>query len=56
MGDVAQVLIYLIGVSDIKTVDLVYREFFSAPYPNRSGVAVAALGGGRAPASVPVFR
>ena len=30
MQDVAQVLIYLTEVSDMNTVDHVYREFFSA--------------------------
>lgn len=43
MEDVAQVLIYLTDVNDMNIVDQVYREFFSAPYPNRSSVVVAAL-------------
>jgi enamine deaminase RidA (YjgF/YER057c/UK114 family) len=31
-------------VSKVKrTIDSVYREFFSAPYPNRSSAAVAGL-------------
>jgi enamine deaminase RidA (YjgF/YER057c/UK114 family) len=43
MADVAQVLIYLTGAQDMKAVDEVYREFFTAPFPNRSSVIVAAL-------------
>jgi enamine deaminase RidA (YjgF/YER057c/UK114 family) len=30
-------------VTDMAAIDAVYREFFSAPYPNRSSAAVAAL-------------
>lgn len=41
--DVAQVLIYLTDIADLPNVDAVYREFFEAPYPNRSAVAVTAL-------------
>jgi 2-iminobutanoate/2-iminopropanoate deaminase len=43
MGDIAQVLIYLTDMADMLAVDAVYREFFAAPYPNRSSVAVNAL-------------
>ncbi|MDM0116926.1 RidA family protein [Variovorax sp. J22R133] len=43
MGDVAQVLIYLTDAGDMAAVDAAYREFFSAPYPNRSSVVVQAL-------------
>lgn len=43
LADVAQVLIYLTDIADLPAVDAVYREFFQAPYPNRSAVAVAAL-------------
>jgi enamine deaminase RidA (YjgF/YER057c/UK114 family) len=43
MSDVVQVLIYMIDVADMKAIDAVYREFFDAPYPNRSSAAVAAL-------------
>lgn len=43
LADVAQVLIYMTDVHDMKAIDAVYREFFSAPYPNRSSAAVAAL-------------
>lgn len=38
LRDVAQVLIYLRDAADIPRVDAVYREFFQAPYPNRSCV------------------
>ena len=43
MGDVTQVLIYMTDIDDMKAIDGVYREFFEAPYPNRSSCAVAAL-------------
>lgn len=43
MSDVCQVLIYMTDVKDMPAIDAVYREFFSAPYPNRSSAAVAAL-------------
>ncbi|CAN5546154.1 RidA family protein [soil metagenome] len=43
MQDVAQVLIYMVNVTDMKVIDSVYREFFSAPYPNRSSMGVSGL-------------
>ena len=43
LADVTQVLIYMIDIKDMAAIDAVYREFFSAPYPNRSSAAVAAL-------------
>jgi 2-iminobutanoate/2-iminopropanoate deaminase len=43
MSDVAQVLIYMVDESDMPTIDAVYREFFTNPYPNRSSVAVRSL-------------
>jgi 2-iminobutanoate/2-iminopropanoate deaminase len=43
MGDVAQVLIYLTDAGDMAAIDAVYKEFFSAPYPNRCSVVVQAL-------------
>jgi enamine deaminase RidA (YjgF/YER057c/UK114 family) len=43
LADVTQVLIYMTDVADMKAIDGVYREFFDAPYPNRSSAAVAAL-------------
>ncbi|MGR4868255.1 RidA family protein [Variovorax sp. LARHSF232] len=43
MHDVAQVLIYIMDVRDMREIDTVYREFFEAPYPNRSSMAVAGL-------------
>ncbi|MCP6423689.1 RidA family protein, partial [Klebsiella pneumoniae] len=36
LADVTQVLIYMTDVQDTKAIDAVYREFFEAPYPNRS--------------------
>jgi enamine deaminase RidA (YjgF/YER057c/UK114 family) len=43
MNDVCQVLIYMTDVKDMPAIDAIYREFFTAPYPNRSSAAVAAL-------------
>lgn len=43
MSDVAQVLIYMTDEREMPVIDGVYREFFTAPYPNRSSVAVRAL-------------
>lgn len=43
LADVTQVLIYMTDVADMPAIDTVYREFFTAPYPNRSSAAVAAL-------------
>jgi 2-iminobutanoate/2-iminopropanoate deaminase len=43
LDDVAQVLIYMTDVADMPAIDAVYREFFAAPYPNRSSMGVAAL-------------
>jgi len=41
MDDVAQVLIYMADVVDMPAIDAVYREFFRAPWPNRSSAGVA---------------
>ena len=43
LDDVAQVLIYMTDIGDMKAIDAVYRDYFSAPFPNRSSVAVSAL-------------
>jgi 2-iminobutanoate/2-iminopropanoate deaminase len=43
LADVTQVLIYMTDIADMKAIDAVYREFFAAPYPNRSSCAVVAL-------------
>jgi enamine deaminase RidA (YjgF/YER057c/UK114 family) len=43
LADVTQVLIYMTDVSDMPAIDAVYREFFEAPYPNRSSMGVSAL-------------
>lgn len=43
LDDVTQVLIYMTDVSDMPVIDTVYREFFDAPYPNRSSMGVAGL-------------
>lgn len=41
LADVAQVLIYMTDVADMPAIDVVYREFFQPPYPNRSSAGVA---------------
>lgn len=43
LADVAQVLIYMTDVADMRAIDAVYREFFQPPYPNRSSMGVAGL-------------
>lgn len=43
LADVMQVLIYMTDVQDMPAIDAVYREFFEAPWPNRSSAAVAGL-------------
>jgi len=43
LEDVTQVLIYMTDVQDMPAIDAVYREFFAAPYPNRSSMGVAGL-------------
>lgn len=43
LADVTQVLIYMTDVADMPAIDAVYREFFAAPYPNRSSMGVAGL-------------
>jgi enamine deaminase RidA (YjgF/YER057c/UK114 family) len=43
LDNVTQVLIYMTDVTDMKAIDNVYREFFVAPYPNRSSMGVAGL-------------
>jgi 2-iminobutanoate/2-iminopropanoate deaminase len=43
LQDVTQVLIYMTDVADMPAIDRVYREFFEAPYPNRSSMGVSAL-------------
>jgi len=43
LNDVTQVLIYTTAIEQIAVIDKVYREFFSAPWPNRAAVGVAAL-------------
>lgn len=43
LENVTQVLIYMTDVADMDIIDKMYREFFSAPFPNRASVGVAAL-------------
>lgn len=43
LENVTQVLIYMTDIADMDSIDKVYREFFSAPFPNRASVGVAAL-------------
>lgn len=40
LGDVAQVLIYMKEAEHMRDIDAIYREYFAAPYPNRSSVVV----------------
>ena len=41
MSDVVSVIIYLTDVRDWETMNSVYTEFFSAPYPSRTAVGVS---------------
>ena len=41
MSDVVSVIIYLTDVDDWATMNAVYTEFFSTPYPSRTAVGVA---------------
>ena len=43
LNDITQVLISMLDIADMSAIDKVYREFFLAPYPNRSSAAVAGL-------------
>ncbi|WP_109467044.1 RidA family protein [Albibacillus kandeliae] len=43
LDDIVQVQIFLLDVADMKPVDEVYKRYFSAPYPNRASLVVAAL-------------
>jgi 2-iminobutanoate/2-iminopropanoate deaminase len=43
LDDVMQVLIYMTDIGDMPKIDVIYREFFREPYPNRSSFAVVAL-------------
>jgi 2-iminobutanoate/2-iminopropanoate deaminase len=42
-GDVVKTTIYLVDLADFATVNAVYAERFTAPFPARSTVGVAAL-------------
>jgi 2-iminobutanoate/2-iminopropanoate deaminase len=41
--DVLRVALYLTDMADFAAVNEVYTEFFTAPYPARTAIAVAAL-------------
>jgi enamine deaminase RidA (YjgF/YER057c/UK114 family) len=43
MGDVTQLIVFLIDPEDFPGFNDVYREFFRDPFPNRSTVIVKAL-------------
>ncbi|ANS85735.1 RidA family protein [Vibrio scophthalmi] len=43
LDSVLQVLIYVTDREYLKTVNEVYAEYFSAPYPNRAAMVVAGL-------------
>ena len=40
MSDVVSVIIYLTNVDDWATMNSVYTEFFTAPFPSRTAVGV----------------
>jgi 2-iminobutanoate/2-iminopropanoate deaminase len=40
LGDVVSVIIYLTDVDDWATMNSVYTEFFTAPFPSRTAVGV----------------
>lgn len=43
MGDVVKTTVFLADMADFAEMNEVYSEFFSAPFPARSAVAVKAL-------------
>ena len=43
MDSVLQVLIYLTDREYLKTVNQVYAEYFTAPYPNRAALVISGL-------------
>lgn len=43
LADVAQLQIFIIEASDAPAMNAVYKEYFSAPYPNRATVVVKEL-------------
>jgi enamine deaminase RidA (YjgF/YER057c/UK114 family) len=43
LADVTQVLVYLMRKEDFAGMNVVYRRYFSKPYPNRATVIVAGL-------------
>lgn len=43
MDDVLQVLIYVTDREYLKTVNQVYAEYFTEPYPNRAALVIAGL-------------
>ena len=42
-ADVLRVGVYLADMGDFAAVNAVYEEFFTAPYPARTAIGVAAL-------------
>jgi 2-iminobutanoate/2-iminopropanoate deaminase len=45
LGDIVQVLVYLVDASDGAGMNEVYKEFFRPPYPSRATVVVKELMG-----------
>ena len=45
LDDVLQMQVYLTDAADVVAMDVVYRSFFQAPYPNRCTLVVAGLVG-----------
>jgi enamine deaminase RidA (YjgF/YER057c/UK114 family) len=45
LGDIVQVLVYLVEASDAAGMNEIYKEFFPPPYPSRATVVVKELMG-----------
>lgn len=43
VDEILKATVYLADIADFKAVNEVYAEFFKAPYPARTAIAVAAL-------------
>ena len=43
MSHVVKVTVYMVDMADFATVNTIYEQYFTAPYPTRSAVAVKQL-------------
>lgn len=43
LGDLTQVLVYLVDAKDVGGMNEVYGRFFAPPFPNRATIVVSAL-------------